>query len=103
MTLPAIPIKTLPPSVTPDAVRKLSAALAAREQFLRESIASFERRYACSLDELNRRLDVRQISEHPTWEDAIEWGNAVDQLAQIELMRNIVSWLINLLKPSPSS
>ena len=93
----------LPSSVTPDRVQRLSADLRVREQFLRQLIAGFERQYACSLDELNRRLQARQMAEHPTWEDSIEWGNAIDQLAQVQLTQSIVSWLINLLTPSKSS
>ena len=89
--------QTLPPSVTLDAVKKLGAAMVSREQFLRQSIAGFERKYACSLAELNRRLELRQIAEHPAWEDAIEWGNAVDQLSQVQLTQSIIAWLTRLL------
>ena len=81
----AIPVQVLPPTVQPDGVRKLSLSLASREQFLHQVIAGFERKYQSSLDELNTRLEARQIAEHPAWEDSIEWGNATDQLAQIEL------------------
>jgi hypothetical protein len=103
VTSPVVSTRTLPPSVTPESIRALSATLASREAFLRQLIEGFERKYPFSLEELNRRLAARQISEHPAWEEAIEWGNALDQLAQVELMRSIVSWLTNLLKPSPSS
>jgi len=94
-----IPTRTLPPTITFDRVKKLGGDLASREQLLRQMIERFERKYEFSLDELNRRLETRQIAEHPTWEDSIEWGNAVDQLSQIQLMQSILSWLINLLKP----
>jgi hypothetical protein len=93
----------LPPSITPERVRQLSADLRAREEFLRQITATFERRYNGTLDDLNRRLQQRQAPEHPAWEDAIEWGNALDQLAQIQLNQSIVTWLINLLTPSKSS
>jgi hypothetical protein len=83
--------------VTLDSLRKLSADLASRAEFLRRRSEGFERNYACSLDELNRRLAARQIAEHPAWEDSIEWGNAADQLAQVELLQSIVSWLISSL------
>lgn len=99
MTVSTSPTRTLPPSITLESVQKLLADLAGREQFLRQLINGFERKYQCVLDELNHRLEARQIAEHPTWEDSIEWGNAVDQLAQVQLMQSIVSWLINLLKP----
>jgi hypothetical protein len=93
----------VPPSITPERVRKLSHDLRAREQFLRQIAADFERHYGSSLDDLNHRLQTRQIAEHPAWEDAIEWGNALDQLAQIQFNQSIVTWLINLLTPSKSS
>ena len=88
---------SLPPSITLEGVRKLNASIAAREQFLRQTIAGFERKYACSLAELNRHLDTREITEHPAWEDAIEWGSALDQLAQVQLNQSIVTWLTHLL------
>ncbi|MBI4632172.1 MAG: hypothetical protein HZC38_07590 [Chloroflexi bacterium] len=94
-----IPTRTLPPTVTFERVKKLGGDLVSREQLLRQIIERFERKYEFSLEELNRRLETRQIAEHPTWEDSIEWGNAVDQLSQIQLMQSILSWLINLLKP----
>jgi hypothetical protein len=103
MALSVASTLTLPPSVTLDSLRKLSADLASRAEFLRRRSEGFERNYACSLDELNRRLAARQIAEHPAWEDSIEWGNAADQLAQVELLQSIVSWLISSLKPSSSS
>lgn len=93
----------IPPSITPERVRKLSHDLRAREQFLRQMVVNFEHRYSGSLDDLHRRLQTRQIAEHPAWEDSIEWGNAVDQLAQIQFNQSIVTWLINLLTPSKSS
>jgi len=94
-----IPTRTLPPTITFDRVKKLNVDLTSREQLLRQMIERFERKYGFGLDELNRRLETRQVVEHPTWEDSIEWGNAVDQLAQVQLMQSILSWLINLLKP----
>jgi hypothetical protein len=94
---------TLPPSVTLTSIQKLRNALAAREQLLRRIITAFERQYAGTLDDLNRRLAACEIAEHPAWEDAIEWGNALDQLAQVQLTQGIAAWLTNLLKPSSAS
>jgi hypothetical protein len=58
---------------------------AAAEQLFRQLITDFERRYSCTLDELNSRLNRQEIAEHPTWEDAIEWGKASDQLSKIRV------------------
>ena len=86
---------SLPPSVTLDGVRKLNATIAAREQALRDgaSLAGA----ILPLQRPSRRLDAREIAEHPAWEDAIEWGNALDQLAQVQLNQSIVTWLTHLL------
>lgn len=67
------------------AATPLEEMRAAAEQLLRQLIANFERRYVCTLDELNSRLNNREIAEHPAWEDAIEWGNATDLLSQLQL------------------
>ena len=99
ITLP----QNLPSTVTLENVQQLKVALASRAQLLRQIIAEFEGRYQCSLSELNAQIAVRQRVEHPTWEDSIEWGNAVDQLSQIQLTQSIVVWLINLLTRSASS
>lgn len=103
MSLSLPPTRTLPPAITLDGVKQLSVELTSREQFLRQLASRFERQYNCSLDELYRRLGAREIAEHPAWEDSIEWGNAVDQLAQLQLTQSILAWLINLLTPSKSS
>jgi len=86
-----------------DGVKQLGVGLTSREQFPRQLASRFEHQYNCSLDELNRRLEAREIAEHPAWEDSIKWGNAVDQLAQLQLTQSILAWLINSLTPSKSS
>jgi hypothetical protein len=94
--------QNLPATITLESVQQLKIGLATRAQLLRQIIAEFEGRYQCSLSELNAQIVARQKAEHPAWEDSIEWGNAVDQLGQVQLTQSIVAWLINLLTRSAS-
>lgn len=41
-------------------------------------IARFEERYQVSLDALAARLSRSEGSEHPDWEDSIEWRTAIE-------------------------
>ena len=74
-----------PPNLTPDQLTGLQVEVSARQNLLRQIIIGFERRYRCSLEELERKLENMEISEHPAWEDSIEWRNAVEQLERILL------------------
>ena len=78
-----------PPNLTPDQLTGLQVEVSARQNLLRQIIIGFERRYRCSLEELERKLENMEISEHPAWEDSIEWRNAVEQLERIQLSESI--------------
>ena len=83
-----------PPNLTPDQLTGLQVEVSARQNLLRQIIIGFERRYRCSLEELERKLENMEISEHPAWEDSIEWRNAVEQLVHLG---------INNPRPAPKS
>jgi len=51
-----------------------------REALLQAIIKRYEQRYGLSLEELEARLDRGEGSEHPDWEDSIEWRNALEAL-----------------------
>jgi hypothetical protein len=75
----------------------------ARKNLLLQIIQTFESRYECSLEELERKLENREIDEHPAWEDSIEWRNAVEQFDRIQLSESIFTWLQTLLTQSAAS
>ena len=93
----------LPDEITYDRVESLQYNVSTRKNLLQRSIETFEARYKCSLTELERKLENLEIDEHPTWEDSIEWRNAVEQLDYIELSESILAWLQNLLMRSTAS
>ncbi len=92
-----------PPNITPDELESLQNDVRVRKNLLCQRIEAFEARYNCSLVELERQLENRAIDEHPTWEDSIEWRNAVEQLDRIELSESIFAWLQKLLTQSTVS
>lgn len=74
----------LPTNLTSDTLRTLEADAAARAEMLRQIIGHFEKKYQCSLETLERKLENLEVPEHPGWEESIEWRNAVEQLECIE-------------------
>ena len=101
--LPTSAIQTLPPHVKPVAIRRLLEETQGRQVLLLQVISQLERRYDCSLKELEARLARGEGQEHPDWEDSIEWRNAVEALQRTQLLRSILEWLANSLAPSPAS
>ncbi len=55
-------------------------------------IAKFEKKYKCSLDELERKIEREGVplDNHEIWEDSIEWRNAVEE---VEKLRKLVEEL----------
>ena len=91
------------PNISASALAALQQQVQARRKLLQQQIGAFEKRYQCSLPELEQKLEAQEIEEHPAWEDSIEWRNALEQLEQTELSSSIFSWLQNLLTQSASS
>lgn len=91
------------PNISASALAGLQQQVQARRKLLQQRISAFEKRYHCTLPELEQKLETQEVEEHPTWEDSIEWRNALEQLEQTELSSSIFSWLQNLLTQSAPS
>ena len=49
-------------------------------------VKKFERKYGCSLEELEKKKIEGEgvpIGNHEIWEDSIEWRNAVEELEKL--------------------
>jgi len=57
----------------------------------------FEARHGCSLDVFERRIAEGAVPEHPSWEDALEWGTALDEVERLRTVREALQWILNLL------
>lgn len=92
-----------PQSIHLETVTTLQNNVNTQQILLQQIIATFEKRYNCSLAELEHKLNNLDIDEHPAWEDSIAWRNAVEQLEQIKHSETIFSWLQALLTQSTTS
>lgn len=68
----------------------------ARISFLESLIERLEKTYGSELPKLEARLERGEGREHPDWEDAIEWRNALEQLQQLQLQEELFVWLSRL-------
>lgn len=98
-----ISLQTLPPDVSPETVVGLLNETRERETVLGAMIRRFEQRYGVPLKELETRLDRGEGSEHPDWEDSIEWRNALEALERTRVMRNLLEWLLPSIRHSLAS
>jgi hypothetical protein len=100
---PTICNQNRPLQVEPVTLQYLLEETRGREVLLRQVIRQMDRKYDCSLEELEARLDRGEGQEHPDWEDSIEWRNAVEDLQRTRALQGILEWLVNSLAPSPVS
>jgi hypothetical protein len=96
-------LPSLPKEITADSLEHLQESAANREALLLQVVQGFERKYGCSLETVERRLENQEVPEHPAWEESIEWRNALEELERAHASRSIFAWLDNLLVQSPTS
>ncbi|HDN79241.1 MAG: hypothetical protein DRI61_03985 [Chloroflexi bacterium] len=73
-------VQPLPLRISSETMNRLLEEMRNREALLQAIIKRYEQRYGLSLEELEARLDRGEGSEHPDWEDSIEWRNALEAL-----------------------
>jgi len=86
---------TLPPDISPELLKRWLSDSRSHETLLGNIVSRFAQRYHSSLEELESRLARGEGSEHPDWEDSIEWRNAVEELQRTRLMRSLLEWLLH--------
>ena len=84
---------SLPKGISPTILEQWILEHRQRTAFLQRLIARLEKRYNCTLAELEARLERGDGQEHPDWEDSIEWRNAVEMLGRIQLQEKLFVWL----------
>lgn len=53
---------------------------------------NFRKKYNCSLEEFEAKIKSGEVVEHPSWEEAIEWGNAIDELERLNTVKQALKW-----------
>ncbi len=79
----AVKVKTPFVSADKALLREALRRVEEEAEIYREIIRDFQARYGCDLVELEARIKRKELPEHPTWEDSIEWGVAEDELRKI--------------------
>lgn len=57
------------------------------ESIYKGIVREFERRYGCGLTTLEQKIVQGKVAEHPSWEDSVEWGVALDELERLNVTR----------------
>ncbi len=91
---------TLPQSISLETLARLAHEAEDREEILQSILQRFEQRYQVPLETLEERLKRGEGTEHPDWEDSIEWRNAVEALQRVRLTRGLFEWLLRSIAPS---
>lgn len=55
-------------------------------EYYKAIITKFEKKYRCSLDELEKKIEREGVplDNHEIWEDSIEWRNAVEEVEKLK-------------------
>jgi hypothetical protein len=95
-------VNTLPTGISQETLARLAREAQDREAVLQSIVQRFEQRYQIPLQALEERLNRGEGSEHPDWEDSIEWRNAVEALQRVRLARGLFEWLLRSIAPLPA-
>lgn len=60
-------------------------------------VKDFEKEHECDLEAFQKKVEEGELPEHPSWEIAIEWGTAVDELERLRVIKRALQWILNFL------
>lgn len=64
-----------------------------------ENIAhQFRERHGCTLEIYERQITEGKVPEHPSWEESLEWGVALDEIERLRTIQKALQWILNLLR-----
>ncbi len=79
-------------AVNVEVIKDIKERLLTELEFYKAVEKKFRRKYGCSLEELEKRIEKESVptENHEVWEDSIEWRNAVEEIKRIEkLLKDI--------------
>lgn len=74
-------LNLLPVEISTETLENLLNDASGRTLVLQATVRRFAERYKVPLEVLEARLARGEGSEHPDWEDSIEWRNALMQIS----------------------
>ncbi len=79
-------------NMNPERLQAVEKDISDRIALYRMIVRDFKKKYNCNLDEFEAKIKSREVVEHPCWEDAIEWGNALDELERLKTVKQALKW-----------
>ena len=73
-------------SIRREVHEKVVKRLLSELEYYKAVITKFEKKYKCSLDELEKKIEREGVplDNHEIWEDSIEWRNAVEEVEKLK-------------------
>jgi len=87
--------KRYPLPVGLEALRQRLDEIEQQVSVYRDIVRDFEVRYGCDLTTFERKIAQGRVPEHPSWEDSIEWGVALDELERLGVTQKALQWILN--------
>ncbi|MDY6878544.1 MAG: hypothetical protein SWK90_20390 [Chloroflexota bacterium] len=60
-------------------------------------VRQFEGRHGGTLETFEHRMAQGDVPEHPSWEESLEWGIAVDEIERLRIIQKALQWILNFL------
>ncbi len=57
----------------------------------------FRERHGCTLETYEHQIAQGKVPEHPSWEESLEWGVALDEIERLRTIQKALQWILNLL------
>ena len=94
-TLATEVLKRYPLPIGLETLRQRLDEIAQQVPVYKDIVREFERRYGCDLTTFEQEIVQGKVPEHPSWEDSIEWGVALDELERLSVTRKALQWILN--------
>lgn len=61
-------------------------------------VHQFEARHGCTLETFEHQIAQGKVPEHPSWEESLEWGVALDEIERLHTIQRALRWILNFLR-----
>jgi len=61
-------------------------------------VRQFEAQHGCALETFEHQIAQGEVPEHPSWEEALEWGTALDEIERLRITHRALQWILNFLR-----
>ena len=98
MTLVAEVLQRYPLPVGTDRLRDSVSNIEQQIAAYVSIVHQFEARHGCTLEAFEHQISRGEVPEHPSWEEALEWGVALDEIDRLCIIERALRWILNFLR-----